>query len=471
MYTPGQNGRAMLRVVCVAAQAVTLVITWPLWETRDSPPHLPLIDVPQMPFGGILAASLIVILFRPRLGVRFHIAMLALSFLFDQWRIQPQVIGIAVMMVAVVEPWGPVLGKSYLIAMWIWSGLHKLLSQDWLGPVSWDLLQSLGLDAAAWHAPFAYSIACGEILLGVLAVVRPRWAAIGCVVLHSGIAVFLSPWVHNWNPSVVPWNLCTAVVGYWILTAAPPLRAQSRLQWVIAAVLLITPAGFYAGWVDHAFAHVLYSNNVPYGVITSDDGAKPIARWGSFRAAFPHTRRAARQYFALTAKPGSKLHLADPRPWLSDAYFLKGTGGDVVEIDRQRFLSSNDAELAGIESDDPRDVFALSRAGARMLKRTAESMIYAVEILPGNYRPGLLRHLHGLPNVEQLQLAGCNVVDEDLQLLIGCDKLQAIGLNGTRVTATGLKTLAQLPKLSHTESESTAISGGGDMRDAKSEDR
>jgi hypothetical protein len=413
-----------------------------------------------MPFGGILACSLVLVLFRPRLGVWFHIAMLAAACVFDQWRIQPQVIGIAVLMLATVESWGPAVGKSYLIAMWFWSGLHKLLSPDWLGEVSWNLLQALPLDPGPWHAAFAYSVAGGEILLSLLAIVRPRWAAFGCAALHTGIAAFLSPWVHNWNVSVIPWNLCTAVVGYWVLATAPSLRAQTWLQWAVAAGLFVAPAGFYGGWVDHAFAHVLYSDNVPYGLITTDEGVRQLARWGSFRVPFPHTRRALEQYFAITGKPGWKLHVADPRPRLGDAYFLKRSDDEVVEIDRARFLLPDSDEVAGVESDDPRAVFALSQAGARMLKRSAEGMIYAVEIAPEVYRAELLDQLRGLPNLEQLQLARCEVVDDDLRRLSHCVNLRGIGLGHTSVTDVGLAYLSELPRLGYLELEGTDTSRG-----------
>jgi hypothetical protein len=362
-------------------------------------------------------------------------------------------------MLATTESWGLAVAKSYLIAMWFWSGLHKLLSPDWLGEVSWGLIQSLPFDSATWHTPFAYSVAIGEIMLAILAVARPRWAAVGCIALHSGIALFLSPLVHSWNVSVIPWNLCTAVVGYRVLTTAPAFSAQSALQRIVAAILFIAPAGFYAGWVDHAFAHVLYSDNVPYGLITSDEGVVPMPRWGSFRAPFPHTRRAFRQYFELTAKPGSKLHLADPRAGLPDAYFWKRSDGEAIEIDRARFLAADHGEVRGVECDNLRDIFALSRAGARMLKRTAEEMIYAVEIAPKDYDAALLRHLRGLPNVEQLQLAGCDVGDDDLQLLVGCDNLRGIGLDNTKVTDVGLEHLAKLPRLKYMELENTATSG------------
>lgn len=450
--------RDWMIVACVVAQAVTLVITWPLWQTRESPPHLPAIALPQIPFGWILACSLVLILFRPRIGVRIHIGVLVVSCLFDQWRLQPQVIGIAMMMIATVETWGPAVAKSFLIAMWFWSGLHKLLSPDWLGHVSWDLLQSLPIDVKTWHAPFAYTVAFGEILLGVLAIVRPRWAAVGCLALHSSIALFLSPWVHDWNISVIPWNLCTAVVGYWILSSGPAFRTQSWIQWAAAGLLLILPAGFYIGWVDHCFAHVLYSDNVPYGLITTNSGLQPFARWGDFRVPFPHTRRLFRQYFEITAKPGWKLHVSDPRAWLPDTYYLKQSDGAVIEIEQARFLSSDGDEVAGVESDNPRSMFALSQGGVRMLKRTADGMIYAVEIAPNDYRADLLGYLRGLPNLEQLQLAGCNVADDDLRLVTSCTNLRDIGLNDTKVTAVGIQFLTKLPRLDYMELENTPAS-------------
>jgi hypothetical protein len=324
------TSRYWAAAIGAAAQAATLAVTWPLWQVRDSPPHLPLVDVPQIPFGIMLAVSLIIVFMRPRFGVRLHVVLLAASFVFDQWRVQPQAIGIAVLMLATVESWGPAIGKSYLISMWLWSGLHKLLSPDWFGQASWDLLQSLPIDPQSWHWPFAISIACSELTLGMFAIVRPRWAAVGCALLHFGIALFLSPWVHDWNASVIPWNVCMAIVGSWILWCAPAFREQSKAELVAAAILLLAPLGFYAGLVDHSLAHVLYSENVPYGVVTTNEGTRRIPRYGSFRVPFPHTRRAIRQYFAATAQPGSKLQIVDPRIGKADALFSKTAEGSVT---------------------------------------------------------------------------------------------------------------------------------------------
>ena len=55
-----------LRWLLIAAQAVTLWITWPLCQVRTQPPPLPLLPLPQFDMGVPLLASLAAIAFRPR---------------------------------------------------------------------------------------------------------------------------------------------------------------------------------------------------------------------------------------------------------------------------------------------------------------------------------------------------------------------------------------------------------------------
>jgi hypothetical protein len=143
---------------------------------------------------------------------------------------------------------------------------------------------------------------------------------------------------------------------------------------------------------------------------------------------------------------------------MSDAYVVKKADGSVAEITRETFLAAGDSAVAGVQADDPRAVFALSQAGVRMLKRTRESMIYAAEIPPANYGRPLLQLLSRLPNLEQLQLAGCRVTDDDLRLLTGCDNLRGIGLNDTDITDAGVRILSQLPRLDYMELEGTKAS-------------
>lgn len=449
--------RYSLLVACVVAQAATLAITWPAWQFRTAPPNLPLFVLPQFGFGWIVAASLAAMLLWPRAGLCLNLAILTVAMVADQWRMQPQVIGIALLTLAVVEQRATPLVRWYLIAMWTWAGLHKFLSPDWCGHSTWNLVEELRLNPHVWQKPFAYGAASAEVLLGACAVVRPRWAAVGCLLLHLGIAVLLSPWLLDWNRSVIPWNLCTAAVGYWLLRNTSRLLPAAAFERLIAVALLVSPAAFYFGWIDPSFAHALYSDNVPRALITSGDGVHEIARWNELEFPFPSTHRAFRDYFTQTAAAGSKLHIADPRPWVSDSYFVKDDAGRAVRISRDEFRSSTQRSLAGIELDDVRCVFALGQAGAQMLKRTNKSMIYAVRFTPDHYRPELLSWLRGLPNLEQLQLAGCNVTDNDLRRLVGCEQLTGIGLDDTYVSDAGITFLLELPKLSHLESDNTRI--------------
>lgn len=450
-----------LLLLCALGQAITIAITWPLWQQRENPPHLPLVDLPQIPFGWILAISLIVVAVRPRLGVGLHALALLTSFAFDQFRTQPQFIATAVLMIAVADKRASFLGRWFLVSMWFWSGLHKFLSPDWLGPGSWNFVAALGLNQQRYHEVFAILIALVEISQGVLAVIRPRFAAISCVLLHCGIVMFLSPWMYDWNVSVIPWNLCTAVVGCWLLWNANPVLPRTALEVTVAAILLVFPVGFYFGWVDHGIASVLYSDNLPRGLISSHEGISQITGWGTLRVPFPNERRLLLLYFERVAAPGAKLHLSDPRSWLPDAYYVKRADGSVTEISEKRFFETTEKEAAGIALDSRRSISALSQAGARMLKRTTGSMIYAVQIPPAKYDPKLLKHLEELPNLEQLQLAGCAVSDNDLAQLKGLRRLIGIGLDDTNVTDLGIAHLKTLPRLTYIEHANTKITDAG----------
>jgi hypothetical protein len=151
-------------------------------------------------------------------------------------------------------------------------------------------------------------------------------------------------------------------------------------------------------------------------------------------------------------------------------YYLQNDDRTAVQIDRSWFLAAEGSEVAGIRADNPRSVFALSQSKARMLKRTPEGMIYAVEIAPSNYHSDLLQHVQGLPSLEQIQLAGCNVVDEDLRWLDDCMQLRGIGLNDTKVTDVGIRRLAKLPRLDYMELENTATTAATRAYDATGPD-
>ncbi|TWT39237.1 MauE/DoxX family redox-associated membrane protein [Blastopirellula retiformator] len=446
---------------CILAQTATILITWPLWQVREAPVHLPAIDLPQIPFGVAILATLLLTLVRPRIGWCVHVAALLLSFVFDQFRTQPQVIANAILMAAALDDHGLRVVRWFLASLWCWAGLHKLLSPDWFTFNAWSITTSLGLDPSQFGELVGWGVGLGELTVGLLAIFWPRGASIPAVLMHVGIALFLTPLAHNWNYSVIPWNLCVAVVGGWVMWTVSPRLPQFRAEWIAAVLLLLYPAGFYVGWVDHGIASVLYSGGIPDGLITTESGSEYIDGWGDLRVPFPNERRLLRQYFARSAPVGAKLHIADTRTLLGDLYYVKRADGQIEEITQAQFFASAPGVVAGIALDDQYTVFRLGNDGATMLKRAVDAPIYAVQIDPSVYQPEMLPLLARLHNLEQLNLAGCPVTDEELARLPILPKLQGIGLANTTVTDVGLQTLLRQPKLDYVEGEGSAITSEG----------
>ncbi len=363
--------RYFLLMVPAFAQAITVFYTWPLWQPRTDPPLLPVLDVPQFSFGIIMIATLVMVAYSPRFGVVIHWGVMLLSFCFDQTRTQPQVIANAVLMLAVAEDWGPIAARWFLASLWCWAGFHKLISPDWYGDTTRHFVAALYHDPDTWQLPFCYAVALGEMTVGILAIIRPRLAAIPCVLLHVGICIFLSPLFLNHNASVIPWNLATAIVGYWVMMNAPDSFRQIFTEWLIvpalilwiswhffwaclkkilpknwepfaAAALMLYPAGFYLGWIDHGVSHVLYSENYPRGYITTqgedgDTNAEQITGWGDLHVPFPNERRLLVQSFQLSAEPGALLHVFDPRPTLPDLYYQLNEQRQLRELSESDF--------------------------------------------------------------------------------------------------------------------------------------
>ncbi|MGC4006356.1 MAG: hypothetical protein QM811_25835 [Pirellulales bacterium] len=156
---------APLTVLCVGLQVVTILVTWPLWQARSDPPYpnLPWFDgCPSFSCGWLILATLAVVLARPGLGWMLHVAVLVPAIAMDQIREQPQVIGIAVLMGATIDERLARVARWYLVSLWFWSGLHKVLSPDWMGPATWKQLEDCGLDPAPWHTAFAVGVATYE---------------------------------------------------------------------------------------------------------------------------------------------------------------------------------------------------------------------------------------------------------------------------------------------------------------------
>ncbi len=454
----------LLGMVC---QMATVWITWPLWQTRTSIPHLPAVDLPQVSFGWMMMVSVGLVVFRPSWGIIAHWIVLVGASTLDQFRLQPQFFSIAILMTACVWEWGRIVARWHLASMWLWAGLHKLLSADWFGHASYWLVERL--DAESWYLTFAVAVALSEFGLGMLACFRPKWAAVACVPIHLGIVVFLL--MIDWNPSVIPWNLSMAATGCWVMWHTKDWRPTHLWEVAVCIAWLVTPIGFFTGWVDHGFAAVLYSDSLPRGLITTKNGVHAIQGWGDLVVPFPNERRTLRIYFQQYAESGDKLHISDPRRMLNDQFFVLDRSRQAQPIDVDTFFSAQQSipgqqgdfspTVAGVGLDERRAVFALGKAGVRMLRAAPDQPIYAVAFTPENYDPDLLAQLQGLPNLTQIQLSDTSVQNSDLRYLLKLRLLIGIGLDRTNITDEGLRQLRELPLLQYIECEETKITERG----------
>jgi len=450
-------------VVCVIAQLATVLITWPLWEIRQTPINVPwIVALPQKPFGILIVASLAGVSVSPkRYGLAIHLAVLLLAILSDQTRCQPQVLWIAVLSIACVFQRTKQLCVWALVFLWLWAGIHKAISSEWYQGNAFQLMQQAGVsEPLRWYYWFALIVTISEIAQGVLAIFRPRISAISCLLLHLGIAGFMIYIQHNF--SVLPWNVCTAIVGAWLMRNAAvavswkkvlalPAPAKSSgarwIGWCAVAALLILPAGFYTGHVRHCFAHVLYSGGLPIASISRTDGTvDQLLSWEMVRVPFPHEPSAFRDYFRLTAAPGEKLHVHEVRPGLASHYYQIDQRRQLQEISRSEFFAA-DSGVGGIGCDDRMATFKLIESGGKMKRRTADSMIFAITFTPEDFSAGLLDLVNDLPNIEEIQLRGCDVRDDDLKKIVTLQRLRGIGLNDTPITRQGLKHLSQMKGL------------------------
>jgi hypothetical protein len=335
---PGLIGRSAwqslaLRFSAVAAQAATILITRPLWVVRHYPPQPPMLPAFGLPSSGwpqfdvwpLLLASLALVLFFPRFGVILHIAALVLAMVLDQTRMQPPCISLALLMVGSLEsPGARLIGRSHLVALWFWAGLHKLLSPGYFRNVVPLLLGGL-FDKAD---PIVYTLLGGaaavlELSLAILAVAprtRRLCAVLACF-MHLSIALWLALRL-GWNIDVWPWNIGLAIaalllIGTWRTSLGEDWRSCSRLARGAALVILISPLGFYFGVVDAYLAYCLYTGNTPEAKIVLPDGAEVEIETVSpfLNAPMPPAHRLFEEYFRQVGLPGELLSVHDPRWW------------------------------------------------------------------------------------------------------------------------------------------------------------
>jgi hypothetical protein len=326
--------RRILRWFLVFCQATSIILTWPLWQARggaNGPPNLPisgLLELVQFNMGELLLVSLAVVLLWPRAGAVIHAGLLAVAILLDQLRIQPEFVSLGILIAGTIPRRGPLLlARSHLISLWLFAGLHKLLSRGYVWETGPELARGIFANLSDRQAFWlSIAMALAEVTLGVLAIcsVSRRSVPVLAAILHGGI--LLSLVLQQWNTAVWPWNLALATCGLGFFAGwEGPLwpRAKSPdaagLGWKIAsAAVLAYPLLFYVNLCDGYLAWCVYSANVPDAVIYDEaapDGERLFDRaYEPLNVPFTPSVRLFEQYFRRVAQPGDSLEIDDPRP-------------------------------------------------------------------------------------------------------------------------------------------------------------
>jgi hypothetical protein len=324
------SGRAVdrffaFRLLLVVTQALSIWVTWPLWQNRVAPPMLALVDLPQVDYGPLLLASLAVVVAHGRTGILLHSALLAAAMLSDQMRLQPEFISQAILL------WGTLpldsartVARAHLIALWFYSGFQKLTCPYFYsGDARWLVTSLFPRASAELSIKIGVLLAICEIALAICAVV-PRTrnvAAWTAYFLHLGIVCTL--WFGlGWDEAVWPWNLALAGAGYVFVASwkEHPVEQFRKLglawRFAVGSILLV-PLAYDSGCVETYLCHVLYSSHAPLAWIHTPDGRRDLVDTRpKLKVPIPQIERLYAAYFAAVARPGDELEIFDPR-WRS----------------------------------------------------------------------------------------------------------------------------------------------------------
>ena len=315
-----------LRVVLVAAQIATVLLTWRVWCPRSHPPMLPLTDVPPLHAGWPMLASLAVALRWPRVGVPLHTLVLAIAIVADQSRMQPHVISLATLLWGTTgRPGGLVVARAALVSLWTYAGIHKLTSPAYYTLGGAWLLRAAWPDGPAWLGPtLAAVVATTEVFIGLGCLVPRlrRKVAVLAAAFHLTTFAVLAFRLH-WDMPVWPWNvaLAAAAPGVIMPWRGPGLGAEyamaGRPPRIAAVALLLIPAGYWLGVVDAFLAHCVYADNRPKAYLCTPFSRTDLEvvclRLG---VVLPPAHRLYEPFFRGVGRPGEWLEIEDPR-WIA----------------------------------------------------------------------------------------------------------------------------------------------------------
>ena len=315
------------RAVVVAALVATVVITGPLWNVRVVPPLLPAIGFPEVSLGVPLLFASAAALVRPRVGAVAVTIIIAYGMATDQTRMQPELFSLPLLLWGSLSiPAARLIVRVHLVTLWFYSGMHKLLSPQFLADGGPRMMQAL-----PWPVPERVAMAAAvaipliEIGTAVLAIAPAtrRAAAWAALVLHGGIVVSLVTLAETPNTAVWPWNIALATSGFaliapWTTTLLSDFLAVSVVPRMATVLLVMAPLGFYLGVVDAYPAHQLYTWGTARATVYCPQGCRPEqdvnATWYELNVPLPPQPRLFLASFAKTCQPGDVLRIDDPHP-------------------------------------------------------------------------------------------------------------------------------------------------------------
>ena len=318
------------RLIVVAAcggLAASYLVTWRLWQPRSTPPNVALLGIVRsVPMGFALIASLAVACVRPKLGAAVHTGLFVVALLGDQIRLQPEFISLAILLIAGAWPTSQMfVARWHLTTLWIWAGVHKLLSLGWsLGGASFI---ATTVHRPGWRSFIGWWVPLVEISVGLLALWRRTWPVLRFVgaAFHLGVAAVL--YLSHTNTAVWPWNVALACVIPLVFVhqrsvpvaprvAAPgaPRDRPSHFLTAVSMCFVLYPAGFYLGLSDAYPAHNLYSSNTAQASVCpiGQPNACSPAQFGvyeSLNVPIPPERRLFVALFRRVCEPDTMLRI------------------------------------------------------------------------------------------------------------------------------------------------------------------
>lgn len=326
MNPPERAISTRLRAALALGQLLTLLSTWSLWQPRETPPLLPIVAslTGAIPWGVLLLVTLFAAWRWPQRRSWAHLLTLLLSCAFDVTRFGPAPLSLAILLLTSSAPTLAPLGGAQLSAMWIWAGVHKLLSPAYFAVVVPVAVSGL----PRWGWALGVIVPIVEIVLGgSAAFARTRgFARVLAPIVHVGALATLV--ALDLNPGVWAWNAALAWCAPMVLEHAPMPR--QTLHRGLAAIMGVSPALFYLGVLHPTLAHQLYAGAAPTTLTCRADGCRSDvelrAGLAHFGVPIPPAPETLRAYFLATCEPGDR--------WILRSRTRGPDYGDVIDTQR-----------------------------------------------------------------------------------------------------------------------------------------